>query len=587
MSPPEVLSEDPEIDPTYLSAQADYHFTLGEALSLDGDSDKSIEEFKLALVYKNSAAPIILRLASEYLKKGLLTESLEYAEQASKIEPENVEVAQFMGGLYSAMKMYSEAQEKYELVAKLEPENKEILLYLGALNSEQEKFADAEKYFIKATKGAENEKAHLAYYYLAKMQASRGAKFYNSSELNFTKSLQEKPDFDDSALALAELYSLQKNREKAYRLLESFQEQYGPKKNVAYQLSQMYLEENSAEEVQGEKDTKAKPRDHAALYSKALKHLKTLESFEPNNLNIKVKIVLILIEQKSYDEAIKNIETVLRLAPDADKFRFYLAAIYEETEKYDLAISNFKKIGSASSYFSESVVHAAYLYRKTKDLDSAADLLKNAIAEKNDVPQFYSFYASILDEKKDFKKSINLLESALKKFPENAQLHFYLGSAYDRVSRTQDSVEQMRKVLAIDQNHVQALNYLAYSFAESDKNLDEANSFVHRALKLQPNDPYILDTAGWVLFKMHRVDDAIQYLEAAHRLKSDESIIAEHLGDAYYVYELIDKARTMYLQAVKVEVDEEKVNKLRAKIISLETPVARQRVPASNKNNEK
>ena len=79
-----------------------------------------------------------------------------------------------------------------------------------------------------------------------------------------------------------------------------------------------------------------------------------------------------------------------------------------------------------------------------------------------------------------------------------------------------------------------------------------------RALDLQPNDGYILDTVGWVYFRKGEIEEAIRYLEAAHSQKPNEAVVAEHLGDAYYVYELVGKAKEMYQRAVRLETDQGK-----------------------------
>jgi len=561
MSPPEVTEENQILDPTHLRAQADYHYALGEAYSLDGEPEKAIEKFKLTTIYDPNAAPVRLRLAGEYLKQGLLTEAVEQAEHAQKLDPHSIDVHMFLGGLYTALKMYKQAFENYQYVFKKDPQHPEAAIYLGALYAEQERYDEAEKYFLKSAAQTENEKSYLAHYYIGKMRMSQGEAFYKQAEKSFNRSLQIKPDFDESVLALSDIYVARKDKNKSLRLLESYQAQFGPKKSVAFQLSQAYLEAES--------------------YDKALRHLQTLESFEPKNLNVKVKIALILIEQKKYDEAIEKLEAIITLAPGSDKIRFYLAAVYEETNKVDLAIRNFRKIESSSTYYPDAVVHAAFLYRKQQDLKSAANLLEAAIRQRDDVPQFYAFYASVLDEVREYQKGIAMLTKAVEKFGDNTQLRFYLGSMYDRVGRRQDTITEMRRVLAIDADHAQALNYLAYTYAELGQNLEEAEQLAIRAMRAQPNDGYILDTLGWVLFKQGRVEDAIQYLEAAFRLKPEESIIAEHLGDAYYVFELSDKAKQMYLRAAASEGDPVKAGKIRAKISALENRLDGQRTPAS------
>ena len=83
------------------------------------------------------------------------------------------------------------------------------------------------------------------------------------------------------------------------------------------------------------------------------------------------------------------------------------------------------------------------------------------------------------------------------------------------MGNTKETIAQMNKVLEQDKDHVQALNYLAYTYAEMGNHLDEASALAHHALELQPNDGYILDTIGWIQFKKGEVEEAIKYLEAA------------------------------------------------------------------------
>jgi Flp pilus assembly protein TadD len=92
-------------------------------------------------------------------------------------------------------------------------------------------------------------------------------------------------------------------------------------------------------------------------------------------------------------------------------------------------------------------------------------------------------------------------------------------------------------------------------------------------LKLKPNDGYITDSLGWVLFHKGQFKDAVVTLEGAYKLKPDESIIAEHLGDAYLRNSLRDKARQMYVRAVNLESDETNITKIKQKIANIDSTV--------------
>ena len=105
---------------------------------------------------------------------------------------------------------------------------------------------------------------------------------------------------------------------------------------------------------------------------------------------------------------------------------------------------------------------------------------------------------------------------------------------------------------------------------DKTKNLEVAEKLARRALSLRPNDGFILDTLGWVLFKQNRLDEAVRTLEKAHQIEARESIIAEHLGDVYFRVELPHKAREMYNRAAEYEKDANNAEKIRAKIDTVE-----------------
>jgi Tfp pilus assembly protein PilF len=202
----------------------------------------------------------------------------------------------------------------------------------------------------------------------------------------------------------------------------------------------------------------------------------------------------------------------------------------------------------------------------------------------------YAVYASLLDEKKDYGTASDVLKMGIEKFPDQVQLRFFLGTIQDRLGNKDQVINNMKLVIEMDPNHVQGLNYLAFTYADSDKNLEEAEKLVRRALELEPQDGYILDTLGWVLYKKGQFNESIKILESAYKHQPNESIIAEHLGDAYNKHQMVEKARQMYQKAAETESDDEKLKEIRAKISSLQKQELKKdvtgRMPASIPNGQ-
>lgn len=553
------------LDPVSMRTQADYNFSLGEAYSLDGNHKQAVEAFKLTLVYDQNSPAVNMRLAAEYLKLGMVSESLAQAEEASQKDPKNVDARLLLGGLYSSMKLYPKALNQYQTVLKLSPKNTDAPLYIGAVYSEEKQYDKAVHYFQSLAKNPDYATPHLVYYYIGRVRSEQPEKKYQlAAEENFKKALKEKPDFADGILALGAFYTKKGDKKAALDLYRQFQKDNGPQSRVSEILAQSYIEQEN--------------------YEAAYEQLEFLENNSDDALNIRMKMALILIEQKKFPKAIAKLEEILNEAPDSDKVRFYLAAVYEESKQDAKAIAQFVKIPAVSQYYGEAVVHAAYLLKTSGKLNEALAITETAIKERNDQPQLFAMYSSLLDDKGDYKKAVEFLSGAVQKFPENAQLRFYYGTMNDRMGRKDMVVSEMKKVLELDPNHVQGMNYLAFTWAEEGSNLPEAEKLARRALHLEPQDGYILDTLGWILLKQGKVDESIKTLEAAFKVQSSVSIIAEHLGDAYYKQALVEKAKKMYRRAADLETDTKKVEEIRAKLSVIEKQETESpRMPASVK----
>lgn len=553
MTPPHMDErKDLTIDPTYLRSQADYHFTLGEAYSLEGKGQKAIEEFKLTLVYDPESVLVKVRLASEYLRMGQASEALEQAESAVKGNPNNTDARFLLGGIYTSLKMFDQALEQYQELIKINPEEIDAKFYVGAIMAEQKKFAQAVSHFVAlAEQAPESDQRARAWYYVARLTIEQDdPKQVKFIEKAFTQALSNKTDNIEILISYAVYLKSSQREAESIRLLESYQRQNGPDKEVAKYLSRHYLDKED--------------------FEKAFIQLEIVERFEKDNLNARIQLALILIEQQRFDEAAVRLEDILLIAPELDKIRYYLGAVYEQTNRRELSIKQYLMVPPQSTYYADAMIHAAYLHKQAGNLNDAKSVINMGIKERDDIAQFYAFYASLLDDTKEYKKAAELLGQAVNKFPTHTQLRFFLGSVQDRLGNTKETVVQMKRVLELDENHVQAMNYLAYTYAEINENLDEAESLARKALSISPNDGYILDTVGWVLFKKGQLDESIRFLEAAHLAKADEAVIAEHLGDAYMRSEMIEKALEMYKKAATHESDVAKQLKIKQKIANID-----------------
>lgn len=555
------------VDPVYLHTQADYHFTLAESLSLAGNSKAAVEEYRQTLIYDSHAQTVRLRLAAEYVKQGLVSEAIEQAKAVVEEEPKHEDAHLLLGSLYSAIRSYDDALSEYKTVLNNNPQNEEAPMFVGALLAEQKKYSEALAQFDRLAHTSGNANANLAWYYMGRVYLEQSReKNRDKAEAAYRQAVALKPKHVESTLALGQLLESTERQKDAVALYQVYQDKYGPNVEVADDLSRLYIFQKN--------------------YAKAYEQLAIIEANDATNINVKSKMAFILIEQKKYKEAIQRLEEVLAAEPASDKIRFYLGAVYEELHDYKSAVSQFEKVPVVSSYYREAVVHSAFLCKTLGNYEKAVTTVEAGIKSDSDYPQFYALYASLLDDQKQYSKAAEMLTQATEKFPSQVQLLFFLGNMQDRLGQKDQTISTMKKVLALDHDHVQALNFLAYVYADLGRELDEAEKFARHALELQPKDGYIMDTLGWVLFKRGQTPEAIRLLEAAYAAQPNESVIAEHLGDVYYHQQMPEKAKQFYRHAVETESNVSLAEKLREKLaaVDLQADVTRDeaaRLPAS------
>jgi Flp pilus assembly protein TadD len=197
--------------------------------------------------------------------------------------------------------------------------------------------------------------------------------------------------------------------------------------------------------------------------------------------------------------------------------------------------------------------------------------LKQALAKKPDDPEIMGYLVGVYQEKKDYANAIGLAKEMVALEPHNDKYHFTLGALYDEDKQKQLGVAEMHKAIEINPSNAPALNYLGYSYAEAGTHLMEAEKLIRRALNLEPEDGFYIDSLGWVYYQRGEYQKAIDELERAVNLTGSDPTITEHLGDAYSKIGKERDALRQYEDALKRTQDAEQIQRLKTKIAA---PVA-------------
>ncbi len=158
--------------------------------------------------------------------------------------------------------------------------------------------------------------------------------------------------------------------------------------------------------------------------------------------------------------------------------------------------------------------------------------------------------SQLLRDNRDFAGSASVLKGALERFPDDTDLLYEQAMMSEKLSRFDEMEAQLRKVVELKPNHHHAYNALGYSFADRNVRLPEAKELIERALKLAPGEPFIVDSLGWVEFRLGRLPEAAKLLRQAYSARPDAEIAA-HLGEVLWASGAQDEARRVLAEAAQ------------------------------------
>ena len=536
-------------DSAKVFANAGYHFTMAQAYSADGESDRAIEEYKLALVYDPDSSIVYSRLTNEYLRKGVLSSAMETCKEGLAKHPDFTDLRMLLAGLLSTNRQFAEAIRQYESVLKSEPANEEAAVFKAQTHLELDDSELAKTTLTKLL--ARSPDSALAWYYLGRVEQVQ--RHVAAAETNYKKAMKLRTGFVQAQLSLAFLYEEDNRSDAAVKIYSGLFEQ-SQDLTAANRLVTIFLKNEQ--------------------FKEALPYLESLENLDPDDLNAQVKLGLVYMELKQLDRAERTFTTILAKNPDSDRISFYLGNLYEETKRDALAIERFGKIIPASKLYTDGVLHIAQIRRNAGQLSEAADGLEKAIAASPKTLSFYVYQASLFEEETKLPEAIVALERAYTIFPDDEKVLYYLANLYDRVGQVDKGIAKMEQLLFLNPKNPDALNYLGYTWTTLGKNLDQAELLLKRALEIAPKNAFVLDSWGFHLYTRGKVAKAIPYMEKAVQIKGDESIMFEHLADAYARLNLPEKALATYLRASSVAKEDAAKQSVAKKIDSIRAQLA-------------
>lgn len=268
-------------------------------------------------------------------------------------------------------------------------------------------------------------------------------------------------------------------------------------------------------------------------FDEARRQFELLVSEAPNNIDVLYALGLLYLQNNRLDEAQIYFERLSSLGEQTSEANYYLGRIAEEKGELEKAANWYQSLQQGGNYF-DAQVRLALLYARQDSVDTARNHLRGIRTDSQEQKNILvQAEGELLTEEKRYQDAMAVYDAALT-VSSDPDLLYARAMLAEKMNRLDILERDLRTILEDDPEHAQALNALGYTLADKTDRYQEAYGYIKKALELKPNDFYILDSMGWVLYRMGRLEEAIEYLNRALKQRRDPEIAA-HLGEVLWV----------------------------------------------------
>lgn len=258
------------------------------------------------------------------------------------------------------------------------------------------------------------------------------------------------------------------------------------------------------------------------------------------------------------------------LNPSHNESILMTAKLLQELDQPALAAETFATIGPDNPSFFAAEIGRAEAQFALGDKEGALATLKALTESRPEISLVHMAYGDALRREEQFDASAAAYDAAIALIPEPEERHwvtFYSrGVAHERSKQWDKAEADFRMALKLNPDQPQVLNYLGYSFVDRGENLDEALAMIERAVAERPDAGYIIDSLAWAYYRLGRYQDAVPQMERASLLEPVDPVVTDHLGDVYWAVGRKLEAQFQWRRALSFEPEEKDAIRIRRKL---------------------
>ena len=356
------------------------------------------------------------------------------------------------------------------------------------------------------------------------------------AEKKVQQALNIQPNWDKALIFQAQIAVLSGDLNKAKTLLKNASVKYPGNDKLKKLLAQVLIK--------------------ASEYEAAGEIYQGIVSANPKDAESQIALALVHLQLNREGKAEDIFKQLLEQPEWRSQASFYMGKIEEKREHTKKALIWFDKVTEGPLVF-ESAISAVSLLVKDKKFDEADARLNQLSAQfPKQRLRIILMQSGLYGQQEQYEKAFKLLTDALLEYPDQRDLLYTRALTAERINRLDALETDLKKILAKYPDDAEALNALGYSLLDNAGRYDEAEKYLQHALQLQPNEAVIIDSFGWLQFKLGKPDQALGYLKRAYA-KQQEAEIAAHLAEVLWVLGRKDEARKIFNKAIKKAPEDE------------------------------
>jgi len=286
----------------------------------------------------------------------------------------------------------------------------------------------------------------------------------------------------------------------------------------------------------------------------AMGEFATLVQQYPGDDDLRFSMALVCLEAQAWREAIVYLEELIERGSHVDAAQFNLGRAWRELGEPEQALAAFAAVGPGNEYLPAQLMQAELLFSLGRHQE-ASQLLTRAREQQPDYAiQLYLIEIEALSGQQQTEQAWQLTEQALQQFPDDFSLLYTRAMVAEKRGDLKQLEQDLRFIIEREPDNAMALNALGYTLADRTGRYSEALALIEQAYALNPDDAAILDSLGWVNYRLGNLEQAEAQLRQAHERLPDHEVAA-HLGEVLWSAGKRREARAIWTEALKLQPD--------------------------------